>query len=687
MELAELTAYAKEKYQMEEMHKWAGFPGFSVLCHPQTGQWIALLMRQWDSDSGMTIERCDLKCGVRALSEYRKPYLSSPIRMQGSKWIGISFGRETEAEVILALFDRAVALGNGNINLGNKIVALKNGTIGSGDGKVNGGISGIYRDTVLPKPSRRYAQEAAIPARIHEMQRLYEYGRESMEARARNFYRQAAFMQDYEDDYPWSGSFEHYYPTYHDMTSRQLRGYFSWRTQVRRGEYRELPASAACVYIFELINGIGIKSPLDGLEKMKEFERAYLRPGLGGQGLFATKLKRYIAQWMQDYCIVKRVSPEIAMNYMPQLDVDRSTALSVLKSPENVGDEGVFSALCGISSCSLSKSSAYKKDRGRTAHLVAESWRKAASQYTAHGRDLFTLCFGRRVTRHWYPFSNAVYYWEAATDAEKDFSYEINGCVYRCKDGGFKVSSYESINFDLKRIKSFLHEADHQIRAYLKSGRYLIGKPEGEWAAPFIKAAIEDDRRAAAEAAKPKITIDLSGLERIRQEANATRDSLLTDEERRELEEYSEYSKHTTGKESDRNRESKINIETGIHKMSVLQSGPDEVSCVDAAVNPRTESSAGREINIKKSAGIGREDQTGQAGGLSSAYTDILRILFDGGSPDALIREKHLMPSIVADAINEALFDEIGDIVITCEDDRLSLVEEYEADLADLFQW
>ena len=90
---------------------------------------------------------------------------------------------------------------------------------------------------------------------------------------------------------------------------------------------------------------------------------------------------------------------------------------------------------------------------------------------------------------------------------------------------------------------------------------------------------------------------------------------------------------------------------------------------------------------IKKAAGIGREDQTGQAGGLSSAYTDILRILFDGGSPEALIREKHLMPSIVADAINEALFDEIGDIVITCEDDRLSLVEEYEADLADLFQW
>ena len=39
------------------------------------------------------------------------------------------------------------------------------------------------------------------------------------------------------------------------------------------------------------------------------------------------------------------------------------------------------------------------------------------------------------------------------------------------------------------------------------------------------------------------------------------------------------------------------------------------------------------------------------------------------------------MPAIVADSINEALFDEIGDTVLTCEDDVLSLVEDYMEDL------
>ena len=52
MELSELTAYAEEKFHIQEQHKWTAFPGFSVMTDPGTGKWIALLMRQWDSDRG-----------------------------------------------------------------------------------------------------------------------------------------------------------------------------------------------------------------------------------------------------------------------------------------------------------------------------------------------------------------------------------------------------------------------------------------------------------------------------------------------------------------------------------------------------------------------------------------------------------------------------------------------------------
>ena len=60
---------------------------------------------------------------------------------------------------------------------------------------------------------------------------------------AKNFLLQARFMADFEDDYDFRGDFSAYYPTYADMTTGQLRGYFSWRTKLRRGVYERAPLS------------------------------------------------------------------------------------------------------------------------------------------------------------------------------------------------------------------------------------------------------------------------------------------------------------------------------------------------------------------------------------------------------------------------------------------------------------
>ena len=91
MKLWELTAYSEEKFHIKEQHKWTDFPGFSVLAAPDTGKWIALLMRQWDSYLGEEIQRCDIKCGRQILSESKAPYLSLPFRMKGNRWVGVKF--------------------------------------------------------------------------------------------------------------------------------------------------------------------------------------------------------------------------------------------------------------------------------------------------------------------------------------------------------------------------------------------------------------------------------------------------------------------------------------------------------------------------------------------------------------------------------------------------------------------
>jgi hypothetical protein len=42
------------------------------------------------------------------------------------------------------------------------------------------------------------------------------------------------------------------------------------------------------------------------------------------------------------------------------------------------------------------------------------------------------------------------------------------------------------------------------------------------------------------------------------------------------------------------------------------------------------------------------------------------------------------MPEIVADELNEALFDEIGDSVVECDGDEIILVEDYREDIMEL---
>ena len=82
----------------------------------------------------------------------------------------------------------------------------------------------------------------------------------------------------------------------------------------------------------------------------------------------------------------------------------------------------------------------------------------------------------------------------------------------------------------------------------------------------------------------------------------------------------------------------------------------------------------------------GTGEESGSAGEtapgiLSPQDAAIVRSLLNGGYPAEIISENHLMPQVVADRINEALFDDVGDSVIECEDDRLSLVEDYIDDI------
>ncbi len=765
MELSELTAYANEKYQIKELHKWADFPGFSVLCHPQSGKWVALLMRQWDGETGEVLERCDLKCGGDMLLRYRRPYLSGPARMHGKNWIGIVFDQRTEKDVVFRLFDQAIAADSRSgytIVLGSQFLpaegsgntpgAVYSGPVGnnvSTPGAVysdpvegNGNISGVvysapgggeygnitisprgmggYQDTPLPDPGRVYppAREV-IPERIRQMRHLYEYGRESAEARAKNFYRQAVFMQDYEDDYPWSGDFKRYFPTYYDLSARQLRGYFTWRTHLRRGEFQPIAASVAYIYLYELLNGVGAEGPEDTLNKMREFEKGFLDSGIGEE-----PMRAHLHRWMMEFAIVRGLPVEMARQAADPEMLERDRALAVLRSSEEYTEEEVFGALAWFGGKKLEGSPVLTKDPERGKRLFCEAWR-AASAYHLQDKDLFTLCFGERKRRPWHPFYNAVYYEAEKTEAK---DYALDDCrSFHYRNGEWQVEAFDKMSFDRTRWQSFLHETDARLRRYLKTGRYLRENPADEWLIPYIDAVIEAEKQALIEAARPKITIDLSGLEQIRRDAVITQESLLTEEDLAERDEVQE--SEDTGaaglpldsmEVSELGEVASNRVEplrepgyTGVAGLSpdsmevgkpedTIAAGlwlgsvqmPESGEVASNRVEPLREP-GGREIisdllvqnhGEMTNPELARkpEDTIAADLPLDPVQVQILRILLEGGDVSEIIQAHHWMPSIVADSINDALFDEIGDTVLLCEEDRLLLVEDYIEDVRDL---
>ena len=220
------------------------------------------------------------------------------------------------------------------------------------------------------------------------------------------------------------------------------------------------------------------------------------------------------------------------------------------------------------------------------------------------------------------------------------------------KSGEWSEYRYDELFFDKYRVHAIVHEADRQIRRYLKTGHYLREKKGEEWVTPYVEAVIGADRTAAEEAAKPKITIDLSGLDKIRRDAQITRDSLLTEDEMREQ---------------------------APEQALEQAAGPDAQQKERKFVQPVT-------LEVSEGPMVEEIPAATEIPELDDVYTQILLSVMRGEPVAGLIRQKALMPSVVADAINEALFDEIGDNVLSCEGDEIMLVEDYREDLERILE-
>lgn len=162
-----------------------------------------------------------------------------------------------------------------------------------------------------------------LPERVREMRAVARRPEARSWSDARLFVEQARLMADYEDDLPFHGEFKSYFPTYESMSNRVLRGYFTWRARVRSGEVEHTSTSFAYVYLYELLNGVGAEEGEGAFRAIEAFWQEWRRTD--------PSMDRYVRPWLVDYVAYHGLDPELAL---PYVGAEHDRAVAVLARAE-----------------------------------------------------------------------------------------------------------------------------------------------------------------------------------------------------------------------------------------------------------------------------------------------------------------------------------------------------------------
>ena len=123
----------------------------------------------------------------------------------------------------------------------------------------------------LAYPPETPDESATITEKIRQMrelgQTLYK-GYMVRQCAELTLVKQGEFMQDVTDDFVRSAFCAIERPIYGAMSIEQLRTYFTWRTDARRGTYYKIDKPYVTLYCYELMNKIGVLSSQDAFNRL-----------------------------------------------------------------------------------------------------------------------------------------------------------------------------------------------------------------------------------------------------------------------------------------------------------------------------------------------------------------------------------------------------------------------------------
>lgn len=496
-----------------------------------------------------------------------------------------------------------------------------------------------------------------LPEPIRQMRALARSSQARAWTDARLFVEQARLMVDYEDDCPYSGTFQSYFPTYDAMSDRQLRGYFTWRARVRSGSVEETSTSFAYVYLYELLNGIGTEPGERGFAAIEAFWRAYRA--------FEPAMDRYVGPWLVDYVVYHGLDPALAE---PYADAAHDRAVATLARAEQhalevaptrsqgrgrrrttrsygldpAADEALLVALDELSTYRIRDARLYRDAPDDVLNVTCAVFDRLARYYhSSRSQGLVPSLFGTRHAMPHLMFASAVFY---PGGRHPDCVYELGETRrYECRNGIWTCDALHDGGGRSAKLGQVLRAVDRQLRAALDYPHPLKERGDPKYLTQLIEREVTDYLTWKRAHAPRRVEIDLSKLAGIRSAAAVTREALLVDEEREDVASPSEATSPRATPEPP--------------AVSASETMPGPGGPEPASAQPAPDAEGASSI------------------GLDADELALLKDLLGGQTPAG-------NADLLVDSINEKLFDLLGDTAVEFgPDGEPALVEDYVDDV------
>ena len=378
----------------------------------------------------------------------------------------------------------------------------------------------VYSDEqIQPHPAQSYE---SVPEEIRSMRQLESGANFWRCSREEIFVKQGQQMADYEDDYPYKRDVVRYYPTYQALSDRELRGYFTWRTKWRRGEEERTSLSFAFLYIYELLNQIGVKNPIEGYELLRAFYRDY--------GALDDSICSYLSRWLWDYVVYYQLDP-VLLEGRKELQFDRH--LAALIDVDTCSNAEIFNAVVELSSYRLDRSKLFAQRPEMLEKVTATVLRKIDKHYSTHRKQSLTEdYFGPIILVPVDLFMGAVFYKQTKHES---FDYEIDALrSYQNHNGKWTCRFPDAFIGRSKKLGDVMRTVDSMLREASGVGNSIQPGLSTKWLLKLIEESIQEYQQEKKAEEARRITIDFSKLSGIRHDASVTREKLIVDEERDE---------------------------------------------------------------------------------------------------------------------------------------------------------